>query len=121
MSRRVWTVLVLVVSLGLVAFGVWSGRTPHQINREGCERISVGMTEEEVECVLGKPAGYYAKGEVISAFSSSTHWSQTKDWISNDGEIAVTFDEGKVVSASYNDVYDLEGSLLDKFRRWMGL
>jgi hypothetical protein len=38
----------------------------HRINREGFEAIQVGMSEQEVEGVLGGPPGDYSTGEVES-------------------------------------------------------
>lgn len=126
MSRKVWIVLVLFGSLGLVAFGVWSGRTQHHINREGFEGLRVGMTEEEVETVLGRPAGEY--GTVIIVWFDGYHgypypwvWTEPQRWISEDGAISVYFDSGRVVHTEFNEVFVYEESLSDKVRRWMGL
>lgn len=126
MSRKVWIVLALFASLGLVVFGVWSGRTQHHISRDGFERLCVGMTEDEVEAVLGRPAGDYSTGVIVLSdylhvFPYSPVCPAPKQWTSNEAAISVCFDGGRVVHTDFSEVLVIEESLPNKLRRWLRL
>lgn len=126
MSRRLFIGLVSFAFFGFLALGAWSVIRPrHCINRDGFERIRVGMTEEEVESVLGRPPGDYSTrvhwtfGETHGVIRDWCQWTEEKRWKSDEGEIAVYFDAGCVVHTEYNFLRDK--SYLDRFRRRLGL
>ena len=60
MSRRVLLrSLVLVIALGAVAFLFWPASRDSRVTRVNFERIQDGMTEAEVNTLLGGPPGEY--------------------------------------------------------------
>jgi hypothetical protein len=77
-----------------------------RITKEHYERIAEGMTEKQVEAILGAPAGNYATGPVLSMRPPRVkRWTSppitTKTWRGDWGWIEVGFDkEGSVCSKS---------------------
>ncbi|MCI0742907.1 MAG: outer membrane protein assembly factor BamE [Gemmataceae bacterium] len=120
--RCLWIVVVLVLLLG-AGYGVlWLTAGPrHRINKESFERIQEGMTEEEVESIIGVPAGDYTTGPVVVRLMLISFMSpQCKSWKSNVGQIVVDFDSrGLITWKRYMDVTPVEESLWDKLRRWL--
>ena len=51
----------IVAGLAVVALTPWARPTPprHRINRHGFEQIRMGMTQADVEGILGVPPGQY--------------------------------------------------------------
>ena len=124
MIRTVRVVLVSLACLPLVIYGIWSFHTPHHINHEGFEKLQIGMTEAEVEAVLGRPAGDYAMVASIyyDNFHGASHpQSEARQWNSEEGSITVYFDAGRIVHTEYHDVWVLEEPFLSKVRRWLRL
>jgi hypothetical protein len=88
--------LAVVVLVGLaVVTGLWflvrSG--PHRINGEGFDQITAGMTQREVEEILGGPPGDYTEYREVSwpvqTVLEDGLWF--KSWVSDDGWFEVAF------------------------------
>ena len=58
---RVLVLGLVVAVLGLVGSACWWWlfALPRGVNRDGFERIRVGMTLQDVEAILGGPSGHY--------------------------------------------------------------
>lgn len=123
----VGVLFVLVAGAGLVTAWFRSCFLSNSINLENFAKIQPGMSESDVEAILGALAGDYSSGwvkilppaaEVVGCWSPPVK----KAWITDEGCIVVFFDEsGKVVSAQFWEPIVLEESLLEKVRRWLGL
>src|SRR4051812_18243169 len=93
--------LVLVsILFGLLAgtLALWLTSPGHHITPERFEHIEVGMTQQEVETVLGGPAGDYSWGAEPWVESSKTmelllcRVVRTQTWVGDDAAIEVGFD-----------------------------
>jgi hypothetical protein len=88
----VLVVVVLALVLGLWLL-VWP--RPHRINQEGFDWITEGMTQREVEEILGRPPGDYSyrwdPSLLLSWRMVESHRLET--WISDDGIGLVEFNE----------------------------
>lgn len=96
------------------------------INRENVEKIKSGMTEMEVEAILGGPAGNYATRPVEwdeeSAFEVALRsWWHCKEWVADGGVILVRFGDttGKVLSAEFRNVFLPKDSFLHRVGIWL--
>src|SRR5262245_44517658 len=100
--------LLLAGVLGLAALLSPNGPR-HRITEEGYKAIKVGMSQEDVEKLLGLPAGDYTKhsigfplcgfGVPHETFGSLDSLKETLEWRSDDGEIHIGFDhDGRVLS-----------------------
>jgi len=114
---RPYLVLGLFVAVvGLAGYPVWREHRalPVGINRAGYDRIKVGMTEAEVEAILGGPPGYYGKmlppcGGSVHVFPSVT----VKNWDSDGPNIWVYFSpDGRVVDKRISPENELRPSFL---------
>jgi hypothetical protein len=106
MKRPIWTVL-LVIALGMAAFGSWLiwVRSPLQINRAAYEQIQKGMSFAEVELILGGPPGDYCSGKpFVNPIPSLADWV-VEVWISDQAIIIVFFNpDGLVVDKTMEDM-----------------
>lgn len=126
MGRKTWAGFgVLLFSLMSLALIVRSATIPrHPITREAFEQIRLGMTEQEVEAVLGGPPGDYSSGTmtfVIEGKYRRGEGTEPKDWASDEGHIRVWFGDGKVAGRQFFDAIVIEDPFFNKLRRWMGL
>jgi hypothetical protein len=73
--------------------------TPHRIRPSSCDRITLGMTEQEVEDLLGAKAGNY-DGYVPPLFAPTAFGLAAmrvpKTWCSRNGTVYVYFEGGRV-------------------------
>jgi hypothetical protein len=107
----------------------------HRINRESYDFLRGGMTEEEVEEILGVPAGNYntvhvsefpclsglqlPKPKVCGQITAVTVW---KEWKGNDAIVEIGFDSGgKLIFGFYRPVFRPDESFLEKLHRWFSL
>jgi hypothetical protein len=89
---------------------------PDPISPEGAARIEVGMTEEDVERVLGGEKAGFGIGGL---------WHWTAAWGGDDGEVVVCFTEGRVSEPAW---FNRESFLsrpasrtpLGRLRAWLG-
>ncbi len=108
--RKKRTVVVVVLLLALVtSLWVLARPRPHRINREGFDRIEEGMTQREVEDILGRPPGDYTdrretlpdgRWKYVAGWMRG-HPSYPREWLSDDGRVMVFFDKGGCVVGNY--------------------
>jgi hypothetical protein len=94
----------------------------HRITRENVQVIEKGMTEDQVEVILGAPAGdYSSKRRFQFRHVLAKRWSG-KFWGSDEAAIWVHFDEaGPVTKVVYGLTEPVNESFLAKLRRWLGM
>ena len=117
MARRYVVVLVIVVLVLLTLTGLWvltrpttpTDQSPAGITLDGYRRIKLGMTQKEVEHIMGKPPGIYDAekmgmghptwgGEEEGDKKDGT----AKSWITWNAHIEVAFDRnGKAIYKGY--------------------
>ncbi len=90
-------------TLGVVAaLGILVG-CQERVSNENFDKISVGMTKDQVEHILGKGkrqdvGGVSISGSGIAGQAGGPGDTPTFIWESNGKEISVTFKDGKVIS-----------------------
>jgi hypothetical protein len=126
--RRLWTV-VLVALLGVAGLA-WLTRTrpaPRTLNVEGFHQLQRGMTQDEVEALLGGPPGDY--GQYPSGGFDMTaegfvcpSGSVEKLWYDDDHRFEIFFgDEGKLAGVFQRGSHRWPGnSRWQEFRRLLG-
>jgi outer membrane protein assembly factor BamE (lipoprotein component of BamABCDE complex) len=104
-SLKRWPVLValpLLVAVGSLAVGLVCLPRGSRITEENCKRIQEGMTEAQVRAILGKPwedSLFDPEGPVGARFTER-RWKYSREWISDDCQVFVTFDDnGRVLDA----------------------
>lgn len=110
-NRKLWIVLLLVAGLGVAGFLAWF-RVPlgPGVTKANCNMIHPGMTEAEVEVILGQPgkeAGWDTKSN-----------ERTMAW---SGEILVFVqfdDQGRVVD---EPLVTSDPTYITKVLYWLGL
>jgi outer membrane protein assembly factor BamE (lipoprotein component of BamABCDE complex) len=134
-KRYLLLVVLPLISLGVCVVVVVRSSLPTRFTQLQCDRIQIGMTEDQVERVMGVPAGYHAKepprvyGPLAFDFTpegrtvSNTQQTQ-KCWGGDEGIVVVVFDkQGKVTQKMYHDaIIDHEskaGQMLRKARNWL--
>jgi len=101
----------------------------HRITQENIEAIRVGMSEDEVEAILGVPAGNYCSFECFYSYPAFARQEPTdlpgnkKEWVGEDNCIRVRFDDsGRVAAMRYGHVLGrVSEPFLTKLRRWLGM
>jgi hypothetical protein len=101
------------------------------IDAEHCGRIKEGMSQAEVEAILGGPPGDFTTGAVVYsplgaviysplfADLSSSHVRE-EVWDGNEGEILVCFDkQGAVWFSLYQTGTMVPLSFVDRLRAWL--
>jgi hypothetical protein len=104
MRRR--TLLVVLAGLAvLVAAGVvvlWPQTEPNRITQENCDRIKKGMSQAEVETILGPPGDYrtgpgqgvLAWDPILDGTTWHDHCTNGSNWAGDTGWVRVEFDNG---------------------------
>jgi hypothetical protein len=122
--KRLWigTFLILVL-LGVGAFLLWPR---DRITPESSEKIKIGMTEKEVESILGGP-GVHKKWYVLTLNTGETvfidHFLVGQDfnlWESRRCLIALQFDEAGIVTGRLLIKRSRDRNLWDRLRDWLG-
>ncbi len=146
--RRRGVVLWLVLFFGLACGGLMLIRllTPtHNITAEALKQLQEGMTQAEVESILGGPPGNYGRGEIIGVSAASSGpsstvrfpsvWSllpsssggddpdhETKEWLGDDVGVYVSFSpRGRAFSIVSQTLQRRAESLGAKLRRLLRL
>jgi hypothetical protein len=98
--------LMALVAVGLVVFVLIRPRPT--IDEATKNRIQPGMTEAEVDAIIGAPEGVYTPGNFITgqkAFEIGIAMqgaAKRKKWVGEHGMIQVFFDnQGKVITAMF--------------------
>jgi hypothetical protein len=84
--------LVIIIGLTIVCL---VGCTGAKISKDNFDKIKLGMTQEEVQAILGPPTE--ASGLEIPVFSGAM-----SKWIQGDTVISVQFVNGKVVGKEFS-------------------
>jgi hypothetical protein len=125
-----WAVLFAALAgLGLAALW-WAAPAPGSSWRSD-HRIELGMTEQEVAAILTLPPGSHldlAEDERLVYDHAAAASKGVRDaakgysWVGNEGNLGVSFDAAdRVVGVSFTPLRRENPSLLDRFRRWLGL
>jgi hypothetical protein len=126
-----WLVIVLAVSL--LGFGTALLLWPRdRITAESWQKIRIGMTEDEVAGILGKPT----KTEILTLKTwqwEDPHLEEPADkglfvvgerdklWSGRRGMIEIEFDqENRVCWKSFRGVRWINEGILDRLRDWLG-
>jgi outer membrane protein assembly factor BamE (lipoprotein component of BamABCDE complex) len=128
-SARHWLLLLLAVCLLAASVRLFRGkpRPAVRFTEADCARIKDGMTEAQVTALLGMPPGDYSTRNAAKTASplsrpGGDEESFTKEWISDEGFIAVEFDnDGKVKGAVFGTAAPAELSWWDRVQGWLGL
>jgi hypothetical protein len=132
--RRLLLGVGLLALMGLaVGLAVWTATPRHHINHVSYETIKAGMTAEQVEAILGAPAGDYLMGRAyyvaISGPDGGKRFPLIKrppipgrsTWYADAAVIEIDFGPDHRVVAkriSYPEVEQL--TPLDHLRAWLG-
>jgi outer membrane protein assembly factor BamE (lipoprotein component of BamABCDE complex) len=118
--RRLIVVILACLLLAVCVLLLFSRR--QQVNSEAFNAIQDGMTEEEVEAILGSPAGEYTvlipwlRPKVTYQKLRDTRGANTKYWAGETAVITITFDrDGKVHAKSMTELPSLWEELKRKF------
>jgi hypothetical protein len=132
--RRVWITVGGAAFVGVLAvtFLYYSNRAPGkvQFTRAMYDRLQLGMTQEQVEEVLGVPNGDYSTTAtqtwIQDMVTANTDFSKgrvvkgkdlcRKDWKSDTGVIAIQFIDGRAVMWYYDR---REPPTLHMIHEWM--
>ena len=139
LRRRVLVLYVLATALGLVGYAGFHAYvfSPPGVNREGFDRIRVGMTRREVEAVLGGPAGVrrgpersylapdgvfnIAPAETVPPQADADFYLHCETWYGADDQfVLVSFrPDGTLRDKMFIRMFD--PSLLKRIRQRLGL
>lgn len=118
----------LLTTLALIAVGVagFVALRPPRVNttEDVFHRIRNGMTEKEVQGILGGPAGDHLSGKYHASpdeLRTPPHPEvRQEEWASEGGKITVGFDKNAVVvEKRYESITPM--SFLERVRKWLGL
>jgi hypothetical protein len=114
-----WAVLLTALA-GAGLLGIQVALTPrHRITFNNLQNVQFGMTEQEVEAILGAPSGDYSNGKTQTSGGCSYSGGINKKWIAEDCAIELAFGpDGRVGAISITDARE---SLIQKLRRLVGL
>lgn len=140
MRRRLLLMVLGIALLTLLGAGLLACLTNrgHRISRESYNQIKAGMTEQELEGLLGGPAGDYTNGRYQvgyiaepcslcdeALYAEISEIRSSRDWTGFQGLVSVGLNErGRVVEKRYFPVCPVDPvgeTLLARFRRWLGL
>lgn len=138
-KRLRWPLLLLGLVAVLVGVVYWLLLPAGPIGPRAFHRIQLGMTEEEVEEVIGGPAGFYFQNQPppkdilqyyfpTSAIQKGQPYIkedeyQTRNWYGNEFMITVTFDlDRRVTGVCLSEcIFPPPANFLDRLRAWLGL
>jgi hypothetical protein len=108
-SLRFWVVLAVLCLLLGFSFDFGSSDSKPGVTKSNCDSIQVGMTEREVEALLGGPA---------TRVVFETPDGPVKDWVGPKCSVGVAFSEGRV---QFPPFYYKKSTLLDRTLERLGL
>jgi hypothetical protein len=126
--RRMLVLGVLAACLGLATCaGWWRLSAPPRINWDDFRQLKAGMTQEEVEAILGGPPGDYSAGppqnkqNITISFADDPILTR-KEWRSDTLKIAVGFDDqGRLARSGMAGDIGPRPSIWQRLRVWLGL
>jgi hypothetical protein len=93
------------------------------MNEATFDRVEVGMSEADVNALLGGPAGDYTTMNVLQAPVRPMGRTGTTPtgWFGNEGTIVIGFDEDRRVAwKQFINVVSLDETWLEKCKGWIG-
>jgi hypothetical protein len=106
---RFWVAIIVLCLLLGFSFDFGSSDSKAGVSKSNCDCIQVGMTEKEVEAILGGPA---------SRVAFETLDGPVKDWVGPRCSVGVAFSQGRVLFPPF---YYKKPTLLDRTLEWLGL
>ncbi len=117
--RRSRLAIAGVAVLMTVGVLVWSAAPPSGIGRLSCIRVRTGMSQAQVEAVLGCPPGDYRAEPHAICESWLHHLGETRqDWSSDDGQLRIVFAQRRVVRAEWQPRH---ATAADRLLQWCAL
>lgn len=127
-----WALVLVGIPTFLTFFGMaaaWWTAPKHRIGWAGYGQVEFGMTEREVEEVLGVPPGSHLElpeGQTVvyvhaeAASRGRTGLAKGYSWVGNDGNLGVSFDDdGKVAGVSFTPLRRMNSTPVDELLRWL--
>jgi hypothetical protein len=114
---------VALLLLGGVFFVCFTQFSPPAMDEASFDRIDVGMSEADVNSLLGGPAGDYTTTDVLQSPVRllGKDGTTAKQWAGNKGSIVIGFDDGnRVAWKQFIKVVSLDESWVEKCKRWVG-
>jgi hypothetical protein len=115
--------VVLLAGAALISRpGTAAGRALN-VTRAALDLIERGMTEHEVEALLGAPPGVYRTGEArfVKRTFPSLPGAVVREWETDEALVEVLFLDGRVRDTGYSHNYLLrDRSLWRRLCRWLG-
>jgi hypothetical protein len=108
-SLRFWIVLAALCFLLGFCFDFGSSGFKPGVTKSNCDSIQVGMSEKEVDVILGGPATRVRSGASDSVI---------KEWTGHGCFVEILFWDGEVLSRPF---YYKKPTLLDRAMAWLGL
>lgn len=104
-TYRIISCLGIVILIAVVPLALSRLSNPAKVNidRRTAEQIRVGMTEQEVEDIVGGPADNYPdKDGWVMPYCAIARFDEGRAWTSCHGNLNVVFDDnGRVTSVFY--------------------
>jgi len=124
--RRHHGILIAVSLVAVVPAGLfWSTLPRHAISKQNIAMIRPGMTQKQVEALLGGPPGDYGPESVASeshGISIPLPSERDEAWIAGFTAVSVRFGEdGRVVSVQEFARLVGEETWTEKVQRWLGV
>jgi hypothetical protein len=133
--KRLLLILGSLAAVLLAGYGTLRLTAPrHHITEETFQAIQEGMTEKEVETILGAKAGVYTSRCQTGAYPVGRCGDPVvgcdlmrgcpgKEWVTEGISVYVLFDEHDRVARTHKGIGVLTGneSFLAKLRRWLGI
>ena len=124
--KRLLLIVGCLTAMLLATYGILRLTAPRpKLTLDNMEAIEHGMTLQEVEKILGAPAGNYSSLRDAEAADLPQCYDKPgdKNWVDDQMWLGVRFDEAGNVKARYyyphrrND----NRTFLDNLRRWLGM
>ena len=124
--KRLLLIVGCLTAMLLATYGILRLTAPRpKLTLDNMEAIEDGMTLQEVEKILGAPAGNYSSLRDAEAADLPQCYDKPgdKNWVDDQMWLGVRFDEAGNVKARYYYPHrrNQNGTYLDSLRRWLGL
>jgi hypothetical protein len=114
--------LLCLVAVAFLAVGIYGILRLAQLLRPGItqenfDRIQEGMTEQEVERILGGPSGYHADRPVVVMNSGTMFFRPSHLWIGDSGIVTICFSSGEPRTVVHKEFEPLPPEPFDEWLR----